>query len=90
MRRIPAPDRHRRQATSSPSSCRTASHFPIAFFALELIGAIANKVNPDFRVARARLHPALLGQPGVHLPGNLQRFRLSSAWRASCAPPFQR
>ena len=24
--------------------------FPIAFFALELIGAIANKVNPDFRV----------------------------------------
>jgi non-ribosomal peptide synthetase component E (peptide arylation enzyme) len=24
--------------------------FPIAFFALELIGAIANKVNPDFRI----------------------------------------
>ena len=24
--------------------------FPIVFFALELIGAIANKVNPDFRV----------------------------------------
>jgi len=24
--------------------------FPIAFFALELIGAVANKVNPDFRV----------------------------------------
>src|ERR1700726_2166000 len=23
--------------------------FPIAFFALELIGAVANKVNPDFR-----------------------------------------
>ncbi len=23
--------------------------FPVAFFALELIGAIANKVNPDFR-----------------------------------------
>src|SRR5215467_5004684 len=24
--------------------------FPITFFALELIGAIANKVNPDFRI----------------------------------------
>src|SRR5262245_23854079 len=24
--------------------------FPIVFFSLELIGAIANKVNPDFRV----------------------------------------
>src|SRR5437764_15134301 len=24
--------------------------FPVAFFALELIGAVANKVNPDFRV----------------------------------------
>jgi non-ribosomal peptide synthetase component E (peptide arylation enzyme) len=24
--------------------------FPIAFFALELIGAVANKVNPDFRI----------------------------------------
>ena len=24
--------------------------FPVTFFALELIGAVANKVNPDFRV----------------------------------------
>jgi non-ribosomal peptide synthetase component E (peptide arylation enzyme) len=24
--------------------------FPVAFFALELIGAVANKVNPDFRI----------------------------------------
>src|SRR5260221_13367767 len=24
--------------------------FPIVFFALELIGAVANKVNPDFRI----------------------------------------
>jgi len=24
--------------------------FPVVFFALELVGAIANKVNPDFRV----------------------------------------
>ena len=27
--------------------------FPIVFFSLELIGAVANKVNPDFRAARA-------------------------------------
>ena len=32
--------------------------FPIVFFALELIGAIANKVNPDFRVRELELHPA--------------------------------
>ena len=50
MRGVPAPHRHRARRRRHHPAARTASPFPIVFFALELIGAIANKVNPDFRV----------------------------------------
>ena len=34
--------------------------FPVVFFSLELIGAVANKISADFRARRGRIHPEVL------------------------------
>ncbi len=50
--------------------------FPVVFFSLELIGAVANKISADFRARRGRLHPAVLEVAGVRLRQPVQGLRL--------------
>jgi acyl-coenzyme A synthetase/AMP-(fatty) acid ligase len=45
--------------------------FPVAFFALELIGAIANKVNPDFRARELDYILKFSGSSAYGFRGNL-------------------
>ena len=48
--------------------------FPIAFFALELIGAIANKVNPDFRVRELDYILRFSGSKAYICPASFKGF----------------
>src|SRR5215510_12280327 len=48
--------------------------FPIAFFALELIGAIANKVNPDFRVRELDYILRFSGSKALICPATFKGF----------------
>jgi non-ribosomal peptide synthetase component E (peptide arylation enzyme) len=48
--------------------------FPISFFALELIGAIANKVNPDFRVRELDYILRFSGSKGFICPTSFKDF----------------
>jgi len=48
--------------------------FPIAFFALELIGAIANKVNPDFRVRELDYILRFSGSKAFICPNSFRGF----------------
>ena len=51
------------------------------FFALELIGAIANKVNPDFRARELDYILRFSGQPRFRLPRASSRVSTTSRWR---------
>ena len=48
--------------------------FPIVFFALELIGAIANKVNPDFRIRELDYILRFSGSKGFICPTAFKGF----------------
>ena len=48
--------------------------FPIAFFALELIGAVANKVNPDFRVRELDYILRFSGSRALICPASFKGF----------------
>ncbi|MBO0742342.1 MAG: AMP-binding protein, partial [Hyphomicrobiaceae bacterium] len=48
--------------------------FPIVFFALELIGAIANTVNPDFRIRELDYILRFSGSKGFICPGSFRGF----------------
>ncbi|HEU0058570.1 MAG TPA: AMP-binding protein [Hyphomicrobiaceae bacterium] len=48
--------------------------FPIAFFALELIGAVANKVNPDFRIRELDYILRFSGSKGFICPSHFKGF----------------
>jgi non-ribosomal peptide synthetase component E (peptide arylation enzyme) len=48
--------------------------FPISFFALELIGAIANKVNPDFRIRELDYILRFSGSKGFICPTSFKGF----------------
>jgi non-ribosomal peptide synthetase component E (peptide arylation enzyme) len=48
--------------------------FPIVFFSLELIGAIANKVNPDFRVRELDYILRFSGSKAFVCPSNFKGF----------------
>ena len=48
--------------------------FPIAFFALELIGAVANKVNPDFRIRELDYILRFSGSKAFICPGSFRGF----------------
>jgi non-ribosomal peptide synthetase component E (peptide arylation enzyme) len=48
--------------------------FPTVFFALELIGAIANKVNPDFRIRELDYILRFSGSKGLICPANFKAF----------------
>ena len=48
--------------------------FPTVFFALELIGAIANKVNPDFRIRELDYILRFSGSKGFICPANFKAF----------------
>jgi len=48
--------------------------FPIAFFALELIGAVANKVNPDFRIRELDYILRFSGSKAFICPSNFRGF----------------
>jgi non-ribosomal peptide synthetase component E (peptide arylation enzyme) len=48
--------------------------FPIVFFALELIGAIANKVNPDFRIRELDYILRFSGSKGFICPTTFKGF----------------
>jgi non-ribosomal peptide synthetase component E (peptide arylation enzyme) len=48
--------------------------FPIVFFALELIGAIANKVNPDFRIRELDYIVRFSGSKGFICPTTFKGF----------------
>jgi non-ribosomal peptide synthetase component E (peptide arylation enzyme) len=48
--------------------------FPIAFFALELIGAVANKVNPDFRIRELDYILRFSGSKAFICPSNFKAF----------------
>ena len=64
--------------------------FPVVFFALELIGAIANKVNPDFRVRELDYILRFSGSRALRLPR--ASSRASTTWRmaqVSCSQPFR-
>jgi non-ribosomal peptide synthetase component E (peptide arylation enzyme) len=50
--------------------------FPIVFFALELIGAIANKVNPDFRIRELDYILRFSGSKAFICPTNFRLRRL--------------
>ena len=49
--------------------------FPVVFFSLELIGAVANKISADFG-GRGRVHPEVLEVARVCLREPVQGFRL--------------
>ena len=48
--------------------------FPVVFFALELVGAIANKVNPDFRVRELDYILRFSGSRAFVFPGEFRGF----------------
>ena len=48
--------------------------FPVAFFALELIGAIANKVNPDFRARELDYMLKFSGSRAYVFPSSFRDF----------------
>src|SRR4029453_10688115 len=48
--------------------------FPIAFFALVLIGAVANKVNPDFRIRELDYILRFSGSKAFVCPSNFKGF----------------
>jgi non-ribosomal peptide synthetase component E (peptide arylation enzyme) len=48
--------------------------FPTVYFALELIGAIANKVNPDFRIRELDYILRFSGSKGFICPANFKAF----------------
>jgi non-ribosomal peptide synthetase component E (peptide arylation enzyme) len=48
--------------------------FPIVFFALELIGAVANKVNPDFRIRELDYILRFSGSKGFICPQTFKGF----------------
>src|SRR5882672_11615840 len=48
--------------------------FPIVFFSLELIGAIANKVNPDFRVREVDYILRFSGSRAFVCPASFKGF----------------
>src|SRR5262245_62577769 len=48
--------------------------FPIVFFALELIGAVANKVNPDFRIRELDYILRFSGSKGLICPQSFKAF----------------
>ena len=48
--------------------------FPVVFFALELIGAVANKVNPDFRVRELEYIVNFSGSRGYVYPREFKGF----------------
>jgi non-ribosomal peptide synthetase component E (peptide arylation enzyme) len=48
--------------------------FPIVFFALELIGAVANKVNPDFRVRELDYILRFSGSRALICPASFRGF----------------
>jgi non-ribosomal peptide synthetase component E (peptide arylation enzyme) len=48
--------------------------FPVAFFALELIGAVANKVNPDFRVRELDYILRFSGSRALICPATFRGF----------------
>src|SRR5262245_10112519 len=48
--------------------------FPIVFFALELIGAVANKVNPDFRIRELDYILRFSGSKGLICPQSFKGF----------------
>ena len=48
--------------------------FPVAFFALELIGAIANKVNPDFRARELDYMLKFSGSSAYVFPAEFRGF----------------
>ena len=48
--------------------------FPVVFFALELIGAVANKVNPDFRVRELEYIVNFSGSRGYVFPREFKGF----------------
>ena len=48
--------------------------FPIAFFALQLIGAVANKVNPDFRIRELDYILRFSGSKAFICPANFKGF----------------
>jgi len=48
--------------------------FPVAFFALELIGAIANKVNPDFRARELDYMIKFSGSSAYVFPKSFRDF----------------
>ena len=50
--------------------------FPVVFFALELVGAIANKVNPDFRVRELDYILRFSGSRAFVFPARVQGLRL--------------
>src|SRR5215475_12091718 len=58
--------------------------FPIAFFALELIGAIANKVNPDFRIRELDYILRFSGSKGFICPTTFKGFDYVGLARQLC------
>src|SRR4051794_31497799 len=48
--------------------------FPVVFFALELIGAVANKVNPDFRIRELEYIVNFSGSRGYVFPREFKGF----------------
>src|SRR5262249_24768480 len=55
--------------------------FPIVFFSLELIGAIANKVNPDFRVRELDYILRFSGSCALICPSSFKGFDFVSMAR---------
>ena len=89
LRRLPAPDRHQaRRRRHHPAA--EPHRLPDRLLCARADRRHRQQGQPGLPRARARLHPALLGQPGLHLPGNRSEASTMSAWRASCATPFPR
>ena len=63
--------------------------FPVVFFALELIGAIANKVNPDFRMRELDYILRVLRQPCLRLRARVQGLRLRRHGPGAACTPAQ-
>jgi non-ribosomal peptide synthetase component E (peptide arylation enzyme) len=63
--------------------------FPVAFFALELIGAVANKVNPDFRI-RELDYILRFSEARASSVRRASKALIILAWRASCAQTSRR
>jgi non-ribosomal peptide synthetase component E (peptide arylation enzyme) len=52
--------------------------FPVVFFALELVGAVANKVNPDFRVRELEYILNFSGSKGYVFPREFRGFNYAA------------